>query len=60
MLDTKFFIPSLNAQISAFGFAAVVLRSDSGGQHICDALTIIETARMQHKNVYDVVASSFS
>ena len=39
---------------------AVVLRSDSGGQHICDALTIIETARMQHINVYDVVASSFS
>lgn len=33
---------------------AVVLRSDLGGQHICDALTIIETARMQHKNVYDV------
>ena len=30
---------------------AVVLRSDSGGQHICDALTIIETARMQHINV---------
>lgn len=39
---------------------AVVLRSDSGGQHICDALTIIETARMHNKNVYDVVASSFS
>ena len=39
---------------------AVVLRSVSGGQHICDALTIIETARMQHKNVYDIVASSFS
>lgn len=39
---------------------AVVLRSDSGGQRICDALTIIETARMQHKNVYDIVASSFS
>ena len=39
---------------------AVVLRSDSGGQHICDALTIIETARMQNKNVYDIVTSSFS
>lgn len=39
---------------------AVVLRSDTGGQYICDALTIIETARMQNKNVYDVVASSFS
>ena len=39
---------------------AVVLRSDSGGQHICDALTIIETARMQHKNVYDTVESAFT
>lgn len=38
---------------------AVVLRSESGGQHICDALTIIETARLQNQNVYDVVASSF-
>ena len=38
---------------------AVVLRSDSGAQHICDALTIIETARMQNKNVYDVVVSAF-
>ena len=38
---------------------AVVLRSDAGAQFICDALTIIETARMQNKNVYDVVASSF-
>ena len=38
---------------------AVVLRSDSGAQHICDALTIIETTRMQNKNVYDVVAASF-
>lgn len=39
---------------------AVVLRSDSGGQHICDALTIIETARMQHKNVYDTIVSAFA
>lgn len=39
---------------------AVVLRSDSGGQHICDALTIIETARMQHKNVYDTVEAAFA
>ncbi|MCR5388603.1 MAG: transposase [Lachnospiraceae bacterium] len=39
---------------------AVVLRSDSGGQFICDALSIIETARMQNKNVYDVVVASFS
>ncbi|MBQ3797207.1 MAG: hypothetical protein II842_13225 [Butyrivibrio sp.] len=38
---------------------AVVLRSHSGAQYICDALTIIETARMQNKNVYDIVASSF-
>ena len=39
---------------------AVVLRSDFGGQHICDALTIIETARMQHKNVYDTIESVFA
>ena len=39
---------------------AVVLRSDAGGQHVCDALTIIESARMQSKPVYDVVTSSFS
>jgi hypothetical protein len=38
---------------------AVVLRSDSGGRHVCDALTIIETARMQHRNIYDVVESAF-
>ena len=38
---------------------AVVLRSTSGGQHICDALTIIETARMQNKNVYDTIESAF-
>lgn len=38
---------------------AVVLRSDSGGQHICDALTIIETAKMQNKNIYDVVEAAF-
>ena len=34
---------------------AVVLRSDTGGQHICDALTVIETAKMQNRNVYDAV-----
>ena len=39
---------------------AVVLRSNSGGQRICDALTIIETARMQHKNVYDTIESAFT
>lgn len=38
---------------------AVVFRSDSGAQHICDALTIIETARMQNKNVIDIVTNSF-
>jgi hypothetical protein len=39
---------------------AVVLRSDSGGRHICDALTIIETARLQHKNVYSTIEAAFS
>lgn len=39
---------------------AVVLRSDSGGQRICNALTIIETARMQHKNVYDTIKATFA
>ena len=39
---------------------AVVLRSDTGGQHICDALTIIETAKMQNRNVYDVVEAAFA
>lgn len=39
---------------------AVVLRSISGGQRICDALTIIETARMQHKHVYDTVETAFA
>ena len=38
---------------------AVVLRSDTGGQHICDALTIIETAKMQHRNIYDAVEAAF-
>ncbi|SEA87500.1 Transposase IS66 family protein, partial [Oribacterium sp. KHPX15] len=37
---------------------AVVLRSNTGGQHICDALTIIETARTQNKNVYDTVENA--
>ena len=39
---------------------AVVLRSDTGGQHICDALTIIETAKMQHRNIYDAVEAAFA
>ena len=38
---------------------AVVLRSDFGGQRICNALTIIETARMQNQRVYDTVESVF-
>lgn len=38
---------------------AVALRRNSGGQHICDALTIIETAKMQNKNIYDVVEAAF-
>ncbi len=38
---------------------AVVLRSDTGGQHICDALTIIETAKMQNRNIYDTVEAVF-
>lgn len=39
---------------------AVVLRSDTGGQYICDALTIIETARMQHQNIYRTVEAVFT
>ena len=39
---------------------AVVLRSDSGGRHICDALTIIETARLQKKDVYDTIKTAFT
>ena len=39
---------------------AVVFRSDSGGQHICNALTIIETARMQNQNVYNTVKKAFT
>lgn len=39
---------------------AVVLRSDTGGQRICNALTIIETARMQNRNVYDTAVAAFT
>lgn len=39
---------------------AVVLRSNTGGQHICDALTIIETARLQNINIYDTVENAFA
>lgn len=39
---------------------AVVLRSDSGAQYICDALTMIETARMQNKSVYDTIETAFA
>ena len=38
---------------------AVVLRSDSGGQHICDAPTLNDTARMQKQNIYNVVEAAF-
>lgn len=38
---------------------SVVLRSDTGGQLICNALTIIETAKMQNQNVYDAVEAAF-
>lgn len=38
---------------------AVVLRSDLGGQHICNALTMIETARMQNQSVYETVEYAF-
>jgi hypothetical protein len=39
---------------------AVVLRSVTGGQLICNALTILETARMQNRNVYDVAEAVFT
>ena len=39
---------------------AVVLRSDAGGQRICDALSIIESARLQNKNIYNIVQAAFS
>ena len=39
---------------------AVVLRSTTGAQHICNALTIIETARIQNKNIYDTVEKAFT
>ena len=39
---------------------AVVFRSDSGSSYVCDALTIIETARLQHQNVFNVVYNVFS
>ena len=39
---------------------AVVLRSDTGGQYICDALTILETARIHHKNIFDTARTAFS
>lgn len=37
-----------------------MLRSDTVGQHICDALTVIETAKMQNRNVYDAVEAEFT
>ena len=39
---------------------AVVLRSDSGVRHICDALTVIETARLQKKDIYDTIKTAFA
>lgn len=39
---------------------AVVLRSSEGSQHICDALTIIESARLQHQGILWVATSAFS
>lgn len=39
---------------------AMVLRSDTGGQYICDALTILETARNHHKNIFDTARTAFS
>lgn len=38
---------------------AVVLRSDSGAEYICDALTMLESARMQHRNIYDIAEAAF-
>lgn len=39
---------------------AVVLRSSEGSQHICDALTIIESARLQHQGILRTATSAFS
>lgn len=38
---------------------AVVFRSTSGGECICNALTIIETARLQNQNIYVAVKEAF-
>jgi len=38
---------------------AVVFRSTSGGERICDALTVIETARLQNQNIYATVKAAF-
>ena len=39
---------------------AVAFRSDDGCRFICDALTIIETARLHNQNIYDKAKSIFS
>lgn len=39
---------------------AVVLRSCEGSQHICDALTIIESARLQHQGIFRIAAAAFT
>ena len=38
---------------------SVVLRSNSGAEYICDALTMLESARMQHRNIYDIAEAAF-
>jgi len=39
---------------------AVVLRSSEGSQHICDALTIIESARLQHQGILRTAVAAFT
>lgn len=39
---------------------AVVLRSSEGSQHICDALTIIESARLQHQGILRTAIAAFT
>lgn len=39
---------------------STVFRSDSGGQFICDALTITESLRMQNRSIYPKILEVFS
>ena len=39
---------------------AVVFRSCEGSKHICDALTIIESARLQHQGILRTATAAFS